>query len=74
MFARSSRLPHVILSEAKDLSQRLNAARRELRHGGPDTVVADVANHQGFWHMGQFAADYRRMFGELPRETLARAR
>ena len=55
-------------------SRRLNAARRELRDGGTDTVIADVANHQGFWHMGQFAADYRRMFGELPRETLARAR
>ena len=32
--------------------------------------VADAANEWGFWHMGQFAKDYRRMFGELPSETL----
>ncbi len=53
-------------------SRRLNAVRRELLHGRSDTVIADVANHQGFWHMGQFAADYRRMFGELPSATLNR--
>lgn len=53
-------------------SLRLNAVRRELLQGREDTVIADVANHQGFWHMGQFAADYRRMFGELPSVTLKR--
>lgn len=31
---------------------------------------ADVANNWGFWHMGRFAADYRKFFGELPSETL----
>ncbi|UCG61547.1 MAG: helix-turn-helix domain-containing protein [Candidatus Zixiibacteriota bacterium] len=36
------------------------------------TTIADVANHWGFWHMGQFSADYRRLFGELPLETLRR--
>lgn len=34
--------------------------------------VADVASSWGFWHMGQFAADYRAMFGELPSDTLRR--
>jgi len=29
-----------------------------------------VANAWGFWHMGQFARDYRRLFGELPSDTL----
>ena len=52
----------------------LNAVRRELLHGRAGTVIADIANHQGFWHMGQFAADYRRMFGELPLATLKRER
>ncbi|NOR23809.1 MAG: helix-turn-helix domain-containing protein [Desulforhopalus sp.] len=32
--------------------------------------VIDVSNVWGFWHMGQFAADYRNLFGELPSETL----
>jgi AraC family ethanolamine operon transcriptional activator len=34
--------------------------------------ITDVATKHGIWHMGQFAADYRRLFGELPSETLAR--
>ena len=32
--------------------------------------AADSANNWGFWHMGQFAKDYRRLFGELPSKTL----
>ena len=32
--------------------------------------VANVANRWGFWHLGQFAADYREQFGELPSHTL----
>lgn len=50
---------------------RLNAARSMLRKSDPSAVkVADIANRWGFWHMGQFAADYRTMFDELPSETL----
>ena len=37
------------------------------RHG--EEFIADIAGRWGFWHMGQFAADYRRMFGELPSAT-----
>lgn len=52
-------------------SHRLNAVRRMLRHADPATTrVTDVAGRYGFWHMGQFAADYRRRFGELPSHTL----
>lgn len=50
--------------------RRLNTARRILRNAPTALCIADVANQQGFWHMGQFAADYRKMFGELPSETL----
>jgi len=50
---------------------RLNGVRRELRTAAR---VGDVANRWGFWHMGQFAADYKRMFLELPSETLDRVR
>jgi AraC family ethanolamine operon transcriptional activator len=34
--------------------------------------IIELAGIQGFWHMGQFAADYRRVYGELPSETLHR--
>jgi len=34
--------------------------------------IIELAGTQGFWHMGQFAADYRRVYGELPSETLDR--
>lgn len=52
---------------------RLNGVNRELRGAKPrESLVTDVANDWGFWHMGAFAADYRRIFGELPSETLAR--
>lgn len=55
-------------------SLRLNAVRRGLSGSSLPEHVADVANRFGFWHLGQFAADYRAFFGELPSETLARAR
>jgi len=53
------------------ITYRLNAARRELRAANPSSeTVVDIANRWGFWHMGQFAADYRDRFGELPSRTL----
>lgn len=52
---------------------RMNGVRRDLRHGGHE-AIADRAAHWGFWHLSRFAADYRRMFGELPSETLRCAR
>jgi AraC family ethanolamine operon transcriptional activator len=36
-----------------------------------DSII-ELAGVNGFWHMGQFAADYRRIYGELPSETLNR--
>ena len=54
--------------------QRLNSVRAELMHAPSDTLIADIANHWGFWHMGQFAKDYKEMFGELPSETLSQSR
>ena len=52
---------------------RLDGVRKELQNVGPEATISDVANGWGFWHMGQFAADYRRHFGELPSETVRRA-
>lgn len=53
-------------------SRRLNAARRTLREAKPKTTVRSAASQWGFWHMSQFAADYRKLFGELPSDTLRR--
>lgn len=53
---------------------RLNHVRRELRLA-PDghTKVQDVAAKWGFWHLGHFSSEYKRMFGEQPSETLKRS-
>ena len=47
---------------------RLNAVRSMMRQH-PELKIADVARKFGFHHLGHFAADYRRQFGELPSET-----
>jgi AraC family ethanolamine operon transcriptional activator len=53
-------------------AQRLNRAHHALRQADPSRVlVKQVALANGFWHLGQFAADYKRLFGESPSETLA---
>ncbi len=38
---------------------------------GCESIIELAGNH-GFWHMGQFAADYRRVYGVLPSTTLSR--
>ncbi|MEN9486213.1 MAG: hypothetical protein RJB37_4093 [Pseudomonadota bacterium] len=55
-------------------AMRLNGVRRMLKSGGPERQsVQDIAARWGFWHLSHFANDYRRMFGELPSETLRNA-
>jgi len=50
---------------------RLNQVRWALRKTDPTTNrVIGIANRYGFWHMGQFGADYKKMFGETPSTTL----
>jgi AraC family ethanolamine operon transcriptional activator len=48
---------------------RLNGVRKALR-SAPSVTAA--ALDWGFWHLGQFATDYRLMFGERPSETFRR--
>ncbi|EAT12671.1 helix-turn-helix domain-containing protein [Bermanella marisrubri] len=48
---------------------RLNGARRSLRQATEQDCIADVAAQWGFWHLSQFAKDYKQLFGELPSET-----
>ena len=65
---------HFGLSPRKFINiARLNTVRRALLAADPTTdKVSDLAAHRGYWHSGQFAADYRHLFGELPSETLRR--
>ncbi|MGP9812749.1 AraC family transcriptional regulator [Rhodopseudomonas sp. NSM] len=53
---------------------RLNKAREMLLQGDPSRSVTSVAFACGFSNLGHFAHDYRQKHGELPSETLARAR
>ncbi|WGS49967.1 helix-turn-helix domain-containing protein [Paraburkholderia sp. D15] len=53
---------------------RLNGARRELSTAAREArSVQDVAASWGFWHLSQFATDYRKLFGMRPSETLKAA-
>jgi len=57
------------------LALRLNSVRRELKNADPmSTTITDLATRWGFWHMSQFAADYRQLFGELPSATIGKTR
>ncbi len=53
---------------------RLDRVRAALRQAVDGATVTDVATRYGFFHLSQFAADYRRQFGELPSQTLRSSR
>ncbi|MFY0656885.1 MAG: helix-turn-helix domain-containing protein [Neptunomonas phycophila] len=53
---------------------RLNSVRRALSLASSDQQsVANIASYWGFWHLSQFAKDYRELFGEKPSDTLLRS-
>lgn len=56
------------------IGKRLWSVRKKLKTGDPTATVKDVAMGSGFWHMGDFSQAYKAQFGELPSETLTRAR
>ena len=57
------------------LALRFNGVRRELKYTDiTSSTITDLATKWGFWHMSQFAADYKRLFGELPSETIGKRR
>jgi hypothetical protein len=52
--------------------QRLRHCNEELRRISPQQKsVNQVAMSWGFWHMGQFSHDYKKLFGQTPGTTLA---
>jgi AraC-like DNA-binding protein len=53
---------------------RLLEVRAELQAPTPDTTVTVAALRWGFTHLGRFAGEYVRKFGERPSKTLRRAR
>lgn len=53
---------------------RLTRARRQLLQSNRNTTVTDVAMAHGFNQLGRFAAQYRKVFGELPSSTFQRSR
>jgi len=53
---------------------RLYAIRHELKLADPKTAkVSDIALKYAFYHLGHFASEYKKLFGELPVETLQSA-
>lgn len=50
--------------------RRLATARAHLLAGAPGTTVAAAALAAGYRHMSHFSVEYKRRFGESPRETL----
>jgi AraC-like DNA-binding protein len=53
---------------------RLERAHAELKAAPPTENIAGIAFKWGIVHLGRFARDYRRRFGELPSDTLRRGR
>ncbi len=52
----------------------LSRARQALiSPRGPFENVTEIATRLGFFQLGRFSVEYRRMFGERPSETLRRA-
>ena len=50
---------------------RLYEIHHILRAADPSTTkVSDIALQYAFFHMGHFAAEYKKLFGESPAETL----
>lgn len=57
------------------LLRSLHAVRRTLTRPPDDAGgVTEILARHGVWEFGRFAGRYRRHFGELPSETLRRAR
>ena len=51
---------------------RMRLARQQLLQSDPDDSVTNIAMRCGFAHLGRFAVEYKRLFGESPSETFRR--
>lgn len=48
---------------------KLMGVRRDISQHNQEENIRDIALSWGFWHMSQFAQDYKIHFGELPSQT-----
>jgi AraC-like DNA-binding protein len=53
---------------------RMQEIRKELLEGDDSDDVTVVAERWGFFHLGRFASNYQKIFGEKPSQTLRRRR
>jgi AraC-like DNA-binding protein len=53
---------------------RFEKVREALLHARQSDSVSSICGQWGFTHLGRFAVEYRRRFGETPSQTLARAK
>lgn len=53
---------------------RFAQARAALLHAGPKDSVTTIAVQCGLNHLGRFAVEYRKRYGETPSQTLRRRR
>jgi AraC-like DNA-binding protein len=53
--------------------RRMHLTRRALRRADPSTsTVTEIATQFGFWELGRFSVEYKRLFGESPSLALRR--
>lgn len=51
---------------------RLNSVREQLLEDGCPGNISAIAMSWGFFHLGRFSGEYRKLFGETPSATLQR--
>jgi AraC-like DNA-binding protein len=55
--------------------RRMHLAHRALLDADPQTAtVTAIATEHGFWELGRFSVEHRRLFGETPSACLQRRR
>jgi AraC-like DNA-binding protein len=70
---RAFRKCHGMGPKAFVKQRRLDRVRSELHRADPrSTTVTAIATKYGFWHLSQFAADFKSVFNEAPSDTLRR--
>ena len=54
--------------------ERLQEARRLLKHSSEAERIGDICEQAGFTHFGRFSIQYRKRFGECPTQTKSKTK